>query len=55
MTAGRKIPEEKRERIKKVILNDPELSNPILAKRFGVSKIAIYYIRKELKEEQKNG
>jgi len=55
VTAGRKISEEKRERIKKAIKNDPELSGTALAQRFGVSKVTIYYIRKELKEEQKNG
>jgi len=55
VTAGRKISSEKRARIKKVMLDAPELSSPILSKRFGVSKIAIYHIRKELKEEQQNG
>ncbi len=55
MTAGRRIPPEKMERIKKVIANDPELSNPALAKRFGVSKITIYYIKKKLRENKNNG
>ena len=55
MTAGRKIPKDKIERIKKVLRSEPELSNSVLAKRFGVSKQIIFKIRRELKEEQQNG
>ena len=54
MTAGRKIPEEKRKRIKKVLREEPELSRGVIAKRFNISNMAVYYIKKELKEETQN-
>jgi len=55
MPTGRKLPKEKRERIKKLLQDEPELSHPNLAKRFRVSTGTIYYINRELKEEQANG
>jgi len=46
--------ERVRERIKKVLTNEPHLSNKTLAERFGVSLKTISVIRKELGIENPN-
>ena len=54
MSAVRKMSKEKRDRIKKALISDPHISQPIVAKRFGVSTTTIYKINRELKKENKN-